>query len=345
MRTYKSRAYKDRLKGHKDRILSLFSPDGEEGHILVSGSADGIVRGWDLKARSVRFKVTITNPESNSEVSCMSFTHSFVYAGFKDGLVIKFNLQESKVETQYKGHSQLVNVVRCSETELFSVSQDCSFKRWDLEKGECAAHYEFSDPISDFAVSGKKAFLASWDTMIRVLDLESNEVISSITAGTQPLKCITLEDNAVYVGGCDSIARKWDLETNEQVEFKGHKSWVLGLKVLGDYLFTNSEDKTICVWDKNTGNCVDEFIGHQDGVTFLEFSNRMVYSGSYDHSIRSWDLEEMNRRIEEKSLMKQEEILSRKIEVYFATLNSKKKGKKKGKKGGKGKKGKKGKKK
>jgi hypothetical protein len=45
MKVVKSRAFKDRLKGHKESVISLFSPFGEVGHMLYSISKDGSVRG------------------------------------------------------------------------------------------------------------------------------------------------------------------------------------------------------------------------------------------------------------------------------------------------------------
>ena len=41
MKTIKTRAFKDRLKGHKDQIIALYSPDGENGGLLLSTSKDG----------------------------------------------------------------------------------------------------------------------------------------------------------------------------------------------------------------------------------------------------------------------------------------------------------------
>jgi hypothetical protein len=41
----KTRAFKDRLKGHKDGILNLYSPDGFNSGILYSASKDGCIRG------------------------------------------------------------------------------------------------------------------------------------------------------------------------------------------------------------------------------------------------------------------------------------------------------------
>ena len=58
MKTVKSRAFKDRLKGHKESVIALYSPYGEKGHMLYSISKDGSVRGnlyndegWDLAKR------------------------------------------------------------------------------------------------------------------------------------------------------------------------------------------------------------------------------------------------------------------------------------------------------
>ena len=41
MKNNKIRGYKERLKGHKHAIISLFSPDGENGSVLLSFSRDG----------------------------------------------------------------------------------------------------------------------------------------------------------------------------------------------------------------------------------------------------------------------------------------------------------------
>lgn len=67
----------------------------------------------------------------------------------------------------------------------------------------------------------------------------------------------------------------------------------------------------------------------------------MLYTGSFDHSIRSWDLKEMHNRIRERAIMYREDLnvleynnifKSRRNEVYLNALPKKKK---KGKKGGK----------
>ena len=114
------------------------------------------------------------------------------------------------------------------------------------------------------------------------------------------------------------------------------------MKDLNNYLYVGCDDKTIRVYDLDSFMCLEEFIGHDDGVISLEFSDGLLYSGSYDHSIRSWDLNEMESRISEKFNLLDEDVLSRKLEFFLKFMAKKKK--KKGKKGKMGKRGKKGKK-
>ena len=100
-----------------------------------------------------------------------------------------------------------------------------------------------------------------------------------------------------------------------------------------NYLLSGGDDKTIKVWDIKTGKCVEELGGHENGVTCLAFANNELFSGSFDHYIICWDVVELEKRIYERDLMRKEDILSRKIEVYWRTIEARK-GKKK-KKGGK----------
>ena len=58
----------------------------------------------------------------------------------------------------------------------------------------------------------------------------------------------------------------------------------------------------------------------------------MLYSASYDQTIRSWDISEMISRIYEKKVMLFEDIRSRKWEAYLKMMPRKKKRKKKAKK-------------
>ena len=50
----------------------------------------------------------------------------------------------------------------------------------------------------------------------------------------------------------------------------------------------------------------------------------MIISASFDHYVVTWDFDMLEGRVEEKLMMREEDILSRKIEVYYRALNDKK---------------------
>jgi WD40 repeat protein len=342
MKTTKSRAYKDRLKGHKDTILVLSAPDGPDGHILVSGSADGIVRAWDLKARTTKFKLQLERPNGKQEITTYSVLSSKVFVGYVDGEIVGYSLEDSQLLGIYKGHTAAITAMKAS-SRLVSASQDCTIRLWNVASKECEVIYQFADPVSDIIIREHEIIAGSWDRMLRIVDLRENTIKDTIIASEQPIKCMEIDGNVVYVGGCEMVIRAWDLENSACKEFKGHKSWVLGLRVFGEYLYSYSDDRTIKVWDKSTGRCLEDFTGHDDGVTCIDFAAMRLYSGSYDHSIRSWDLVEMYKRIQERAFMVKEDIESRRIETYDRLMSKKKgkKGKGKGKGGKSPKKGKK----
>ena len=55
-------------------------------------------------------------------------------------------------------------------------------------------------------------------------------------------------------------------------------------------LATGSADRTVRLWDVETGACVKTLEGHGDGVLSVCFSpkGRMVASGSSDRTVRLW---------------------------------------------------------
>jgi WD40 repeat protein len=110
------------------------------------------------------------------------------------------------------------------------------------------------------------------------------------------------------------------------------------LEVYEGKLFSGGDDKTIKIWNIETTKMLEELNGHENGVTCLAFANQELFSGSFDHYIICWDMQEIESRIFERELMRQEDIRSRKLEVFWRIIDAKKGKKKKKGKGGGGKK-------
>ncbi|ORY05977.1 guanine nucleotide-binding protein subunit beta-2-like 1 [Basidiobolus meristosporus CBS 931.73] len=74
---------------------------------------------------------------------------------------------------------------------------------------------------------------------------------------------------------------------------RGHNHFVSDISISSDgqFALSASWDKTLRLWDLNTGATTRRFVGHEKDVTSVAFSadNRQIVSGSRDKSIKLWN--------------------------------------------------------
>ena len=69
---------------------------------------------------------------------------------------------------------------------------------------------------------------------------------------------------------------------------EGHLEAVLALAVGDTFLVSGSYDTTVRFWDLETLCCVRKCEGHKDAVRVLAVVDDKVFSGSYDGTIGVW---------------------------------------------------------
>jgi WD40 repeat protein len=72
---------------------------------------------------------------------------------------------------------------------------------------------------------------------------------------------------------------------------EGHRSWVKSVYVQDNLIISGSGDKTIRIWDINTGKCLKTLEGHYGWVKSVFAKDNLVISGSNDNTIRIWDID------------------------------------------------------
>ena len=74
--------------------------------------------------------------------------------------------------------------------------------------------------------------------------------------------------------------------------FEGHSSYVSSVAYSpdGTKIISGSDDKTIKIWDANTGQCLKSLEGHSDYVNSVAFSpdGTKIISGSTDTTVKIW---------------------------------------------------------
>ena len=96
------------------------------------------------------------------------------------------------------------------------------------------------------------------------------------------------------LGNADFLKEQFkDLITPSGIQLytlRGHFDYVWCLTVVGDKVYSGSDDNTICVWDTVTYECIATLKGHTKYVLCLTIHENKLYSGSCDSTIRVWDI-------------------------------------------------------
>lgn len=99
----------------------------------------------------------------------------------------------------------------------------------------------------------------------------------------------------LYSGSIDTNIVQWDLETASLLKvLRGHTSYVFSLLIIGDDLFSGSEDRMLFRWNAITGDFIMQFretnlIYHDLALFMIKPYGPYLFSGSLDGSIIKWN--------------------------------------------------------
>lgn len=125
-------------------------------------------------------------------VCCFCFKNKTIYTGYEDGLICSWD-HNGQLISPLIGHTNRINAILSTETSfIITTSNDCTVRQWDHQSGVCQAVFKFADPISCAILSKEynMLFTASWDKMIRCVDLEQNKIVKSFIASKEAIKCM-----------------------------------------------------------------------------------------------------------------------------------------------------------
>ncbi|KAM0967936.1 hypothetical protein ACFX2I_016316 [Malus domestica] len=193
---------------------------------------------------------------------------------------------------------------------------DSSLKVWDMAKiGQQGLDCKFQSSVENGTTTSSEQVLSNGGKKPYTLFQGHSGPVYSATFN--PLGDFILSSSA------DSTVRLWSTKLNANlVCYKGHNYPVWDVQVLilpvlpmieqqgyglwtefshvdcvqwhvnCNYIATGSSDKTVRLWDVQTGECVRIFIGHRSMVLSLAMSpdGRYTASGDEDGAIMMWDL-------------------------------------------------------
>jgi len=291
-------------QGGKVRDIVRFSSDGKR---IVSGSDDGTVRVWGTATGEEL--MTLSGHKAGVESVAFDHQDRRIISGSDDHTVKVWDAQTGVELMTLQGHTDVVLGVAFSKDgkRIISGSRDGTIKIWEpgvdhkapltlegLHRGRMA-----------FSPDGKQIVTGSGDKnkTIQVWNaVTGNEVLKI----NHPGDCVSFSPDGKRIASTDgNDIQVWDVSScKELMTLSGHESaiWSMSYSPDGTKIASGGRDKTVRVWDAMTGVEIMTLRGHGDeaaewyentvsSVAFSPDGKRIIVSGSFNNTVRIWDVE------------------------------------------------------
>ena len=221
-----------------------------EPNLLLSGTDKNTIQLWDINNNKNNYLKKFEGHTLwvNGLVKC---NDKYFASCSNDEDIRIWNFTTLKCENILKGHSDCVLcLINLMDGKLCSGSSDCSIKIWDWEKNICELTLEDNK-----------------DWIKCLYQLKNGYILSGLNDGTIKI---------------------WEKDKNTYNLFGHLGSIRGFCQINGQYFASSSFDKTIKIWDINNMKCINTLKGHKSNVIGIIFINNYLISCSNDKTIKFW---------------------------------------------------------
>ncbi|KAK7467597.1 SCF ubiquitin ligase complex subunit cdc4 [Stygiomarasmius scandens] len=230
-----------------------------------------------FKSRHLTRTKWVNNPDprhisfpahGHSVVTCLIFSHGRIISASDDHSIHVYSPLTGKLEKKLEGHEGGVWALAASGDVLVSGSTDRTVRIWDLKEGGCK--HVFGGHTSTV-----RCLAVVKPEMVDVYDDETGLVIKREKWPKRPL---------IVTGSRDHSLRVWTLPKRNEPEYK-----TAGYDQPNGSTSPGADDAEVCDVEENPYHRL-YLEGHDHAVRALAARGRTLVSGSYDCTVRIWDI-------------------------------------------------------
>jgi F-box/WD-40 domain protein MET30 len=293
------------LRGHTSGVRALQFDDTK----LISGSLDRTLKIWNWRTG----ECVSTYQGHTDGVISLNFEANILASGSIDHTIKIWNFVD-KSTFALNGHTDWVNAVKVDSASrtIFSASDDCTVRLWDLDTKQCIKVFEghvgqvqqvlplpidYEPDFDDADDTDNDTSSNASTSYYHNESPTSSEVRSSFgqgfTASCSTATSRPLPPKYMLTGALDSTIRLWSVASGKCIKtFFGHVEGVWALA--GDTLrvVTGAQDRMVKVWDARSGKCERTFAQHSGPVTCVGLSDSRMATGSEDCEVRLYSFKD-----------------------------------------------------
>eukprot|EP00038_Savillea_parva_P018694 m.25077 g.25077 ORF g.25077 m.25077 type:complete len:539 (-) comp4209_c0_seq1:129-1745(-) len=283
------RAARMSLPGHILRTAGPRESDGIESDARLGASTAGSGDGnelSDVERDQFRF------------VQWLRERHEQEWAAATGATSVNHGAQMEAAQLESLRRDRRRSSLERGELERRSASPEEHVRRFSFH-GNCVSTINAHDDAvnSIITLQNGRVVTGSEDTLVKVWNPNSAELITTLTGHTSGVNCLAeLAGPNLVASGSDREIRVWDIDKRTSLTvLKGHGSYVWGLTTVDGLLVSVSADKTVRLWcverDRpEFGECFAVLEEHRDSVySIAKFPDeRTMATGSADTTVIMW---------------------------------------------------------
>ena len=257
--------FERKLVRHDDWVTSVaITPDGTRA---VSGSADTMIRIWDLESGQCLKRLK----GQPTDVNAVAITPDGrrIVSGSDNPTIRVWDVDSGREIAELEGHGSVVRALATLADNVHVLSAPGTASRlelWNLDSASC----EMTLPYDEFAQEAFTCAVNSEGTLaisghrhgwVCFWDLVSGRLLFAAPAHTDIVKSVQISPDGQYAisGSNDATIKIWALTTWKCLgTLEGHTGRVASLAISSNGALIASAgffDKSVRLWDRTTGVC------------------------------------------------------------------------------------------